>query len=324
MATTKQLYQLQELDLGIETRENALTQKTAQQGDRRELDEAQGKLVAAQQLLAAQQHRLKAMEDDVADLTSKISTIAKKLYGGKIANPKELTGLQQETTLLQKQRDQRETEALEIMEQVEAAAATKAEAQNELTRVEQAWQQKQAQLVIEIGELQTRLADLNAQRGSLAAGIDPEAMSAYSSLRQKKGVAVARVDAALRDTSAGFPETRNGNSDPFFVSRPRGVLTFSDRIPAITSSTPIPSASRRAWSMSTLISRLEEPTRSTFPTPEMFSMRRLTTWSASVVTSRSRRGSERSASDIHGHIAATHHDHPVFHLRWIVFGTCLP
>ena len=103
-----------------------------------------------------------------------------------------------------------------------------------------------------------------------------------------------------RDTSTGFPETRNGNSDPSLVNRPRGVLTFSDRIPAITSSTPIPSASRRAWSMSTLTSRLEEPTRSTFPTPGMFSKRRLTFFSTRVVRSLAGRVSDRTARDTIG------------------------
>ena len=40
MAITKQLYQLQEIDLEIESEEQALSQKTSQLGDRQVLDNA--------------------------------------------------------------------------------------------------------------------------------------------------------------------------------------------------------------------------------------------------------------------------------------------
>ena len=128
----------------------------------------------------------------------------------------------------------------------------------------------------------------------------PSTTSATSPSRTGRPFLCPITIAGNPDTSAGFPETRNGNSEPFPVSRPRGVLTFSDRIPAITSSTPIPSASRRAWSMSTLTSRLEEPTRSTFPTPGRFSNRRLTFFSTRVVRSLGGRASDRTARDTIG------------------------
>jgi len=101
-------------------------------------------------------------------------------------------------------------------------------------------------------------------------------------------------------TASGFPETRRGNSNPFRLRRPRGVLTFSAASPAITSSTPIPRASSRTGSMSTFTSRRDSPTSSTFPTPAMFSKRRRIFLSTSVVSSLGDRVSERTASETTG------------------------
>ena len=104
-------------------------------------------------------------------------------------------------------------------------------------------------------------------------------------------------------TASGFPETLSGYSVPPRFRRPSGVLTFSDCKPAITSSTPIPRASRRSGLISTFTSLLAGPTKSILPTPEMFSKRLLTFFSTSVVRSRGERFSERTASETTGKAA---------------------
>ncbi len=94
--------------------------------------------------------------------------------------------------------------------------------------------------------------------------------------------------------------TRRGTSLPAPVIRPSGVSMFSARRPRMTSSTPIASASRRSGRISTLISRVTGPTRSTFPTPSTFSSRRFTFVSTSAVRSRGWRLVERTASETIG------------------------
>ena len=101
-------------------------------------------------------------------------------------------------------------------------------------------------------------------------------------------------------TASGLPDTRSGNSEPLRFSRPSGVLTFSDRIPAITSSIPIPRACRRSGSMLMFTSRFAAPTRSTFPTPERFSNRRRILFSTSVVRSLGESALDRTARETTG------------------------
>ncbi len=84
------------------------------------------------------------------------------------------------------------------------------------------------------------------------------------------------------------------------TSVPAGSSWFSLASACITWSTPTFSASRSAGRSAICTSRRTPPTSVTRPTPRTFSRRRLTTWSASVVSSRASRLGERIASEITG------------------------
>ncbi|MFC1961776.1 zinc ribbon domain-containing protein [Chloroflexota bacterium] len=193
MTTIRQLYQLQEIDEEIASREQSLRQKNLQLGARRELDEAQQKLDAKQQQLDALQKQQRSLENDIDDLTSKISAAEGQLYGGKIRNSKELSSLQQEVNLLKGKREQKENEALETMDRVEATGTDLAASVKEFRQLEAQWRQQQEQLAEEIARIEENLAELKQQRATAATGIDPQSLETYESLRQQKGQAVARV-----------------------------------------------------------------------------------------------------------------------------------
>ena len=93
---------------------------------------------------------------------------------------------------------------------------------------------------------------------------------------------------------------RSGISVSPCVSRPSGVFTFSEARPATTSSTPMPSAARRAGSRLTAISRLDDPISFALATPGMLSSRRLIFRSASVVRSRGDMVVDWTASEMIG------------------------
>ena len=69
MGVAKQLYQLQELDLEIESNEQALSQKVSQLGENQAVIRTKTKLTEEQQRLDELKHQQRAVEGDVADLT---------------------------------------------------------------------------------------------------------------------------------------------------------------------------------------------------------------------------------------------------------------
>jgi predicted nucleic acid-binding Zn-ribbon protein len=197
MTVTKQLYQLQEIDTQIEQEEQTLSLKVGQVGDREALDSFQSRLTAGKQHLDELKHQHRDAEAEVDDLLSKIAAAEEKLYGGKITNPKELSSLQHEVNTMKARSDQLENNALEIIDQVEAAEQSVATTSREYQQLEEAWHRQQKQLADEIELLKKSLADLKQQRQQLAGQIDPETVALYEKIRQQKKQAVAKVEQGI-------------------------------------------------------------------------------------------------------------------------------
>ena len=217
MVIPRQLFQLQELDLEVESHEQSLHQKTGQLGENRSVVQAQEKLTSEQQLLEELKHQQHSIEWEIDDLTSKIKTVEGQLYGGKISNPKELSGLQHEVNTLKDNRDQLETGALEIMDHVEASEARLNSASNELGKAKDEWQARQQQLSADIEQFKNRLSDLTNNREQILAGIDAGAVESYEKRRKLKGQAVSRVEQGICRgcrislSSSELQQVRSGN-----------------------------------------------------------------------------------------------------------------
>ena len=194
MSIAKQLYQLQEIDLELESNEQARKQKVSQLGESPEVVSTRAELSSQRQHLEELKHQQLSAEWEIDDLTSKITTLEQKLYGGSIGNPKELASLQHEIEGLKAKRNQLEDKALEIMEQVELSKARVTNISGELERLEAEWQREQEHLTTDIEQLKTTLSALEHKRQLMSAKIDPQIVNLYQELKRQKGTAVARVD----------------------------------------------------------------------------------------------------------------------------------
>ena len=217
MGVTKQLYQLQEVDLELESNEQALRQMVSQLGESQAIVRVQTKLSMEQQQLDDLAHQQRSAEWEIDDLVNKLTAVEEQLYSGRIRNPKELTNLQHEVEMLKTKRDQMEDKALEIMGQVELASASAAATSSEFKKLEAEWQSQQQQLSADIEALKSKLSDLKRKRQLLSAEIDPQAIEVYDKLRKQKGQAVAKVEQGIcRGCRISLPfselqQVRSGN-----------------------------------------------------------------------------------------------------------------
>lgn len=197
MGVIKQLYQLQEVDLEIESSEQALAQLARQLGESQVVVRVQTKLKSEQQQLEELGRQQHSAEWEIADLVSKLTTAEEKLYSGRIKDPKELTNLQHEVNGLRTRRNRLEDKALEMMDQVELSTASVAALSNELKTLETEWYSQQQQLSTNMEQLKTTLSDLKHKRQLLSAGIDSQAVELYQELKKQKGQAVAKVEQGI-------------------------------------------------------------------------------------------------------------------------------
>jgi predicted nucleic acid-binding Zn-ribbon protein len=194
MSKAKQLHDLQEVDLGIEQKAQALEQVKVQLGKDDDLVAARASLDAAKKRLGELEHKQKAGEWDISDLTAKIATIEKKLYGGTVTNPRELMGFEQDLNLLKTQKGEREDKLLSIMLDVEAAQQDVKQKSAELSVIEQRWKENQQKLLQEKEELEALLAELEGKRKLIAEQIDSATLKLYEEIRlARQGRAVSRV-----------------------------------------------------------------------------------------------------------------------------------
>ena len=197
MSVANQLYQLQELDLELESNEQALNQTANQLGESKAVVATRNKLAQEHQRLEELKRQQHSLEWEIDDLSSKLTPNEEELYSGRIRNSKELTNLQHEIDILKAKRAQLEDKALEIMDQVELATKSVATINSELRELEAEWQSQQQQLSAHLEQLKTTLSNLNHKRQLLTAEIDPQVIEVYHELKKQKGTAVAKVEQGI-------------------------------------------------------------------------------------------------------------------------------
>ena len=197
MSVAKQLYQLQEVDLELESNEQALKRIASQLGGSEAVVGVRNRLALEHQCLEELNRQQRSIEWEIDDLTNKLTTAEDELYSGRIRNPKELANLQHETDGLKARRTQLEDKALEIMDQVELTAKSLAATNSELKALEAEWQSQQQRLSADLEQLETVISDLKHKRQLLTVEIDPQAIEVYIDLKKQKGTAVARVEQGI-------------------------------------------------------------------------------------------------------------------------------
>jgi len=197
MSVVKQLYQLQEVDLELESNEQALDLISSQLGESEAVIGARNKLTSERQRLEELTRQQHSIEWEIDSITTKLTTDEEELYSGRIRNPKELASLQHEIDGLKAKRNQVEDQTLEIMEQVELATKSVATIDSELRTLEAEWQSRQKQLSADLEQLKTVLASLKHKRQLLAMDIDPQAVEIYHELKKLRGIAVAKVEQGI-------------------------------------------------------------------------------------------------------------------------------
>jgi predicted nucleic acid-binding Zn-ribbon protein len=197
MNVARQLYELQELDLEIESDERALKQVTSQLGESQEVLEAQEQLQSEQERLEGLKHQQHSAEWEIDDITTKIAAAEESLFSGRIKNPKELASLQHEVETFKSRRGQLEEKALSVIDQVEQAEAAVAGTTSRLGNLTADWQRQQKQLADEMARLKAALSDLKEKWRQLSGQVEPETIEFYQQLRSRKGTAVARVEQGI-------------------------------------------------------------------------------------------------------------------------------
>ena len=186
MSVVETLYRLQQRDLRLD----ALRRR------KRDIEAAviEPASVLTSRATAAATRQVETLQGSLRDadlerqsLNTKITSEERRLYGGKVSNVKEMTSIESEIQSLRRRLSTLDDRMLETMMALETAQAEQRTATDKLTAIERRWathlaglQEQQRAVEVELGEVETAIADLRATLPS-------DALADYDELRRKKG-----------------------------------------------------------------------------------------------------------------------------------------
>lgn len=109
------------------------------------------------------------------------------LYGGRISNPKELAGLQEDIAALSRSRDRLEETILDLLDQVEALKREDAARLAAAREIEQRLAGHMAEYEAARDRLDTEIAALATQRAERASAVEPRLLKKYESIAAQEG-----------------------------------------------------------------------------------------------------------------------------------------
>jgi len=198
MHPSKQLFQLQTLDLERDVKYRRLKAVIASLAEPDALRVATGAVAAAHADVARVRSRRQDLELEVKTLEAKIALVEERLYSGQVKNPKELTDLQNDSAALRRHRARLDDTLLEAMIALEDAESQERQTHSQLAQLQSEWQANQKRLAEERGQLEADLAALTQQRNQKIAAITPDDVQVYQQLRKEHaGLAVGRVEEGM-------------------------------------------------------------------------------------------------------------------------------
>jgi predicted nucleic acid-binding Zn-ribbon protein len=124
---------------------------------------------------------------DVEQVKARRKRDQDRIDAGQIANPKDLERMQHELATLERRISVLEDEEIEIMEQLETAQTGLAALQSDLAEIDVRVATLVAARDERAGELRARLAEVEARRAPVAAGVPEDLLALYERLRTTRG-----------------------------------------------------------------------------------------------------------------------------------------
>lgn len=197
MSQIRLLFDLQELDMAINTRIAEIQELEGRLGETEILRRARAELEEKRTLLQEEQKAQRVLEQEIEDLQEKMKPLSQKLFGGGVRNPKELTNLKAEYDQYKSQVSSREDAVLEKMLAADTRRQEIGSKSKELEQLEEAREQELTQIHSRLQDLKSGLSETEQERQALVDGMDPASYKLYSSLKVNKPRPVARIERGL-------------------------------------------------------------------------------------------------------------------------------
>ena len=194
MSLAKRIFELQQIELSIQGHVRQLEEMDRRIRHNAPFEQAEADLKVAEYEGAGIEKQYKELDAEAEAPRAQIRQITDKLYSGKIKNPKELVGYEQEAESLKASLAKKDDVLLDMMEKLESGKSVVKKLRETSKAAKSAWESEKAELKVLVDEEKRGLSDLEKKRGDLLALIDKDTLAAYEGLKGRKGQVVVRVE----------------------------------------------------------------------------------------------------------------------------------
>jgi predicted nucleic acid-binding Zn-ribbon protein len=194
MSIVKRIFELQQIDAALLSTHKQLDDIRKQIEHNDIFERARETFESTRQGLTDLEKQYKELDAEAEELRKGIKGIEDKLYGGKIKNPKELVGYEQEAGGLRARLSKMDDSLLEMMERIESGKVNVGKLKKAFDEAEAAWASEKRVLLQKADEMKTELAGLETKRQEILSDIDGGSLSLYEGIRGRRAQAVARVE----------------------------------------------------------------------------------------------------------------------------------
>lgn len=194
MGLAKRFFELQQVEQLIQSGRKQLGEIEAKITRNEAFEQATAGLSSAQKGLANLEKQYKELDAEAEPLRAQIKQINDKLYGGRIKNPKELLGYEQEGDIIKANLSKKDDTLLELMEKIESGKEAAGKLKEICKGAEAAWQAEKGVLQVQADKLKADVAALEDKRTEMLNAVDRDSLLTYEGVKSRKGQAVVRVE----------------------------------------------------------------------------------------------------------------------------------
>ena len=198
MTTVRQLFSLQEVDLDLDRLESQKAEAEQALDRAPAFESMQSALSEEEQRLEEFQGLQRSQQLDVETLRQRSVHLDEQLFGGDVANPRDLPTLEQEAESVRGQLQKQDGDLLDLSVQLEESETKCSELRQQIKETQSFWEARKTELQNQLAEIASQRESAAAKRTALAADVEAAALQRYETLRlAKKGRAVAKVERGL-------------------------------------------------------------------------------------------------------------------------------
>jgi predicted nucleic acid-binding Zn-ribbon protein len=194
MSIVKRIFELQQIEAAILSARKQIEDINQSIGHNDAFEQARQEFETTRTMLTALDKQYRELDAEAEELRKNIRGLEDKLYGGKVKNPKELVGYEQEAGLLRTKLGKMDDSLLEMMERLDKGKTSIGKLKQAFDNAQEVWEREKGVLQQKADEVNGELSGLETRRKGVLSEVDGALLSLYEGLKGRKNQAVVKVE----------------------------------------------------------------------------------------------------------------------------------